>query len=439
MSILTRLQATILGILVWAAALFFAPWFYIDSFEYPKAIFLIIATGLLTVITLAQLILGNAPFSWKKIPIEIKLLGGMVFAECIAFAFSTNHSLSLAGAPYRFQGLIGELTLAVFFLNAIHIFRNLLNAPAQKKTSPLRDFFAWVVGSAVITSCVSLLPFFIDTSFLSLAAFKNRAYGTFGNPNYLAVFLIGLTPLLSIFFASKYRIVRAIAYISFAIILVTLFLTGCRSAWIALIAGLVVAAILTIKKKRSYKMLLIISIIIAIMISIFVFQRYNETKIFHRLSLTEDNTGSVTTRLYLQEAGLKLFLTRPVFGIGQDTIVDQIEPYLPEYLKANSVFYIDRTHNEFLDVLVMQGMVGFLAYISFWVVLIWNAMKHYLHKKYKKDESDREKIFLLCLASILAILLYYAMNFATISGNILLYLLAGYIIAEQYITPSRQS
>lgn len=427
MSILTRCQAVILGILVWAAALFFVPWFYPDSFEYPKAIFFIIATGLLTIITLAQWISAEASFSWRKLPVELKLMCAVVTAELIVFAFSTDRSMSLLGAPYRLQGLIAELTIAAYFINVIHIFQNFSKASSSFR----RIFFGLLVGSAVVSAIFSLLPFFFQISFLDTSAFQHRAYGTFGNPNYLAVFFIGLMPFFSMFFVSKSRIVRMVSALGFTITLTSLFLTGCRSAWIGLILGLFAVAVLVARKRKAYKMLFIIGSIIALIAGIFVFQRFNETAIFHRLSLTEDNVGSVSTRVYLQKAGFHLFLERPIFGTGQEAISGKIELYLPEYLKENNVFYIDRTHNEFLDVLVMQGLVGFIPFIVFWIVLLWKAMKFYLQKTYKKTEIYREAIFLFSIASILAILAYYGMNFSTISGNILLYLFAGYVVAER--------
>lgn len=427
MHILTRLQAVILGVLIWAAALFYAPWFYVDSFEYPKAILFIIATGLLTILTLAQRISDGTPSSWKKLPVELKLLCGVVIAELIVFAFSTDRSMSLSGAPYRFQGLIAQLTLAAYFLNVVHIFQNF--PPPSSPSSIRRIFFGWLVGSAVVTAIVSLLPFFVDVSFLDISAFRYRAYGTFGNPNYLAVFLIGLIPPMTLFFNSTSRTIRAISGIGFGIVFIALFLTGCRSAWIGLILGLLVIAVLVARKKKMYRMLLVVGLIMVLAGGIFVFQRFNETQIFHRLSLTEDNVGSVTTRVYLQKAGLQLFLEHPVLGTGQEAIAGRIESYLPEYLKENRVFYIDRTHNEFLDVLVMQGVIGFIAYMLFWIALLWNAVRHYFYAKYRKNEIDHERIFLFSIASVLAILAYYGMNFSTISGNILLYMFAGYLVA----------
>jgi putative inorganic carbon (HCO3(-)) transporter len=144
------------------------------------------------------------------------------------------------------------------------------------------------------------------------------------------------------------------------------------------------------------------------------------------LSLSKPNITSISTRLYLQKAGLKLFLDNPVLGTGQENITNNIEPYLPEYLKTNEIFFIDRTHNEFLDIAVTQGLIGFIAYVTFWGYIMIKSVRHYFTSK----NPSHQKIFIYILAGILALHIYYIMNFTTISSEVLLYSMAGYLMAE---------
>lgn len=425
MSFLIHLQAILLGVLVWAAGLLFVPSFVMDPYEYPKALFFIVATGLLTAVSLAHWFSVERSFSWRKVPIEVKLLFGVVAAECLAFLFSTDHFHSLLGAPYRFQGLIAQLTIAGYFLNVVYVFCHL---PAVSR----RLFFGSVVGAGVVSALLSLTPFVVEYSFFDLASFQNRIYGALGNPNYLAIYLAALIPFLGLFFTLKSKMMRALVIVAGVLLLAVLFMTGSRSAWVSLLLGLFGVSVLVAWKKRAFRMLALVLSVLALIAGVFFFQRLYETKLLHRLSLTKDNVGSVMTRVYLQEAGLKLFLQRPIFGTGQEMVMNHIEPYLPEYLKMNRVFYIDRTHNEFLDILVMQGLVGFLAYVLFWGVLLWRAVKYYLSANHFHSDLFSEQAFLFSLAALVAILSNYAMNFSVISANILLYLFAGYLVAVQY-------
>lgn len=421
MVFLFYLQTALLAVLVWVAGLLYFPWFQVDPYEYPKVVFFIVATGLLTIVNLIHRFFDETSregFSCHKLPIEIRLLLLVVVGEILAFIFSTNHLHSLLGDLYRFQGLIVELTTVVYFLNVVYVF---LYLPDVFR----RRFFVLVSIAALVSAAVSLSPFLFEHSFFMLETFENRVYGALGNPNYLALYLATLIPFFGLYFNSRSKIFRFGSVLSVGFLLVILFLTGSRSAWMSLLFGLFVISIMVARRMKVFRMLMAVLVLFLVILGGLLFQHFHETQVLQRLSFSKNNLGSIMTRVYLQEAGLKLFLERPFFGTGQEMVMDNIEPYLPEYLKANDIFYIDRTHNEFLDILVMQGLVGFIPFLLFWSFLIWSAIIYYMSLK-------QDTIFLVCLCAVLIIFSNYAVNFAVISGNILLYIFAGYLVAMRY-------
>jgi O-antigen ligase len=413
MKILPSLQIFTLCLLISGAGLLFIPSLEPDAFEYPKAMFFILTTAILSILNLIHWGLNNKKISIKKIPIPIKLIGFIFIAELLAFIFSQDHSISLTGAPYRLQGFIAELTIIISLLNTTYVFAN---------TRPKKHliFFTWLIIITIISSVISLLPYIIEIPFFNIWDFYNRAFGIFGNPNYLAVFLISSIPFFGLILNNKSRLIKIFSLAGLIITLSSLFLTGCRSAWIALIVSLLITGLIIAIQKKRYKLLLLAITTIFITICVFTFQQFQNTPSLSRLSLTKNNLGSLTTRLYLQKSGLQLFKEHPLIGSGQDTIAGRIEPYLPEYLKSNDVFYIDRTHNEFLDILIMQGLLGFIAYITFWIYLFIETIKSSIH--------SNNLTATLSTIAIISIHIYYTGNFTTISSNILLYTLASYLI-----------
>lgn len=426
MKTLLKLQIASLFVLIFGAALLYvpyAPFIQFDPFEYPKALLFIVVTSIVSALSLIHFIFDKGKFRLKRIPTEIKLLGFVVLASLLAFAFSSDHLSSLLGAPYRFQGLLAELTVVIYLLNVVYVF-------TRTKDSVHKKFFTWMVVIAALTSLLALTPYFFELQLISLSNFTGRVYGAFGNPNYLALFLIGAIPMFALIFASKSKAIKVVFWAMLAVVVLTLFLTGSRSAWIGILLGLFVAAVLVVIKKKRFKLLISIVSVILVSMGVLIFQHYSDSKVFDRFSLKEESLGSLNTRVYLTEAGLKLFLNHPVFGSGQETIAGNIEPYLPEYLKSNDYFYIDRTHNEVIDIMVTQGVIGLAAFIVFWVYLLWNAAKFYLRKNVFKN-IHTESAFLFSIASIIAIHIYQLMNFSTVSGNILLFTFAGYLIARR--------
>ena len=87
-------------------------------------------------------------------------------------------------------------------------------------------------------------------------------------------------------------------------------------------------------------------------------------------SLVDDEysaDGSTLKRMQMIEAAFEQWKKRPIFGYGFDSF---------KYYNAESVtgeFYY--AHNNFLELLYNQGVVGFMAYYSFYIYLIWFAWK----------------------------------------------------------------
>lgn len=79
-------------------------------------------------------------------------------------------------------------------------------------------------------------------------------------------------------------------------------------------------------------------------------------------------------RLFTWKRTLSLIKYNPLFGIGPDNF----KSFFASYYKAEAVEMfpasngnIDKAHNEFLDVLLSNGIIGFAAYLIFFGALLW--------------------------------------------------------------------
>ncbi len=83
-------------------------------------------------------------------------------------------------------------------------------------------------------------------------------------------------------------------------------------------------------------------------------------------------------RLFTWKRTLRLVKLHPVFGIGPDNFKTFFASYfLDEAIKMfpSSNGGLDKAHNEFLDVLLDNGIVGLLAYLAFFGCLLWYAFR----------------------------------------------------------------
>lgn len=417
------LQKWILVILLLSSTLLFNPFINTDVFEFPKILGLLICTGILTIVNIIDLNINGLPkatiTSLKYSKKELLCIAIIFLTQIIAYIFSTNPSVSLMGEPLRFQGLLTNTHYILLTINALYFF---LRNPIEK-TEKILD---WLTIILVISCVLAIMPYFLPLTFpfyfFTPAFFLNRVYGTFGNPNYLAIFIIGTLPFL----VFQKSIKKILLYPSIVLCLITLFFTGSRSAWVSSILAFLIIGILQIIKNRSYKTLIVTISIIVLSISAISIKKYAILVIpqFERLTLDTAKSTSIQTRLTLWKNGLKMSLNRPLTGYGQDMIQENIEAYLPENLKANDEFFIDRTHSEFIDILLSAGIFNLLAYICLLILVIIKSATTIIKSK------DTNLYIIASLTGLISLTIFHSVNFSITSSNILLYFLIGYLLAQ---------
>lgn len=397
-----RVQQYILTFLLFGATFAINPWLTTDIYEFPKFVVLVAATSVLAITVILRPIRFPKIFLWPV----ILLLGNV-----IAFVFSTNPGISLSGAPLRFQGFLSQIYYLLTLVGSFYFF-------SMAPTLLRHRIFRWLAIIMIAACVVALIGYFFPLPFIDPSLYFNRVYGTFGNPNYLAVFLVGTLPFLIL--AEWKRKFVWVVCLFFGV--ATFFFTGSRSAWVALICGFFILGIFRALVQKRYAVLgSAVGITVGLIILI-IFQHYAPTISLERFSLQGGPALSVQTRVDLWRAGIQLFLTRPITGFGQDNIKGNIEPFVPERLRENEVFFIDRTHSEFIDVLVTTGILGAIGYVGFFVTLLWRSMCAMLQEKFT------DAYFSAAFVGFLSLALFHAVNFGTVTSNMLFYFLAGFLI-----------
>jgi len=107
-----------------------------------------------------------------------------------------------------------------------------------------------------------------------------------------------------------------------------------------------------------------------------------------RISTITLSGGTVETRLIGWRAAWQGFKEKPAFGVGMDNYHTVFNKYFNSdyYLYAPSEPYFDRSHNAWLDVLVMNGLIGFIIFLGFPIFIAYYLIKSYQAEKIKLDE-----------------------------------------------------
>jgi tetratricopeptide (TPR) repeat protein len=179
--------------------------------------------------------------------------------------------------------------------------------------------------------------------------------------------------------------------------------------------------------KFSLKPIIIFSIILIALLSVFTI--FNKEK-FSRLF----NTDSVIERISMWENTNQIIQKNYLFGIGagnwQIHFSENGLDKFPDPAVRNGITTFQRPHNDFLWVFSETGIIGFLAYIAIFSVLIY-----YLIRLFKNSENIKSIWLYSALIASISGYLFIALTdfpFERIEHQLLLFLLFAIIFSEYY-------
>jgi O-antigen ligase len=291
---------------------------------------------------------------------------GYFFVMLLATIFSSAPALSFWGAYFRLQGFYTILHYLLFFLLLVF---------GISDTKTLKRMLFLAVFTSFLVSVNGLLQYFVPNymNFWNIDKFLGRVFSTMGHPNYLGTYLIMILPLNFVMFLKDHGWKQYFYAAFFFASAVALILTFGRASLLGIMAGGLFFALIYTHRK-GYKKLFWASLVVPLigilaLVTVNVFpssEAVNDNAFLSRLVLSGENVRSIETRLTMWPAVLKQVADKPLIGYGPDSFSNNFIKYAPEKLlhveDLNS--RADRAHNTFLDLLVVGGILGLLAYFG---------------------------------------------------------------------------
>ncbi len=371
-----------------------------DLFEIPKQSYLLVFLGIA--------LLTISIYIWKKKKLE--LWSHPLISAGIIFWLTSLSLSSLFGiAPLesfwggeRLQGLFSAILYVIHFFICLQLLRH-------EKTQKI--FFKILLGVGVFISLHALLQYFhLDPLALGdINEASGRSYSTLGQPNLLGQWLI--FPIIVALLDPPAPCLPAGWPLK----------GGVRSPLVPVHRGgrglggplilLFSSALLTTFNRASI-------LGISISLGIFFLSKL-PWKTWKKISLSaftiillsgilmaSGGTRSLVTRSTLIRDSLPLVQKYPLLGSGPETFYQTFERVGTKdlYLSERLFDIPDRVHNEALQVLLDQGLVGLLLYASAFAILLWGYVK-----KEKKSPAG-EVAFYSLLASLIAVQFGFSMT-----------------------------
>jgi len=345
------------------------------------------------------LLLASGGFKYTiqtaKHPITLLLFAALVWA-LVTVSFSQLPLLSVKWL------LAKGWYLLCFFILPLFLFSNF-------KTL---SYAAKILSAAMllVTAIIFIRHAFLGFSF---ATINEAVKPFFRNHVTYSALLVCMLPLVWIFYKNVSGYMKPLVLSLFVFILVALYFSYARGAWLAAALGYITVVIIRKQKMIPVIVLALLSLIISIL---FLTQQKNYLRFSHSYTNTiyhdnfqqhlvatyKGNDVSTAERFNRWVAGLRMIADKPMNGYGPNTFYYFYKPYtLPPFKTWVSKNEERSTvHNYFLLLAIEQGIPGLLLFL---LLIIYSFIR--LQAIYIRAASAIIKQISLSLAAILSMII----------------------------------
>jgi len=362
-----------------------------------KAIIEIVSTLAIVCFILKKL-LERKPITKNRINYAIFIYLAICF---ISIFMSVNFKIS-------FRTFVGKVLQDTLFFFVIV---NTLNSKSRVKNT----MYIFLISSLLL-GIDGIYQYFTHKDFIRNRPFFGipRIHATFASANDYGCYLASVIPFTLVCFFDKLNFKKIIRYLFaclFVILFVCLMLTVSRGAWFALISSALFISI-WIRSLGAFFFILGIFVIMAHQFFYPVLrQRLTEFFVFKDVSSLD--------RIRIWDAALKMFMSRPLLGLGLGTFMFNFSKFVVKDYAYGAPY----AHNCYLQMASETGIVGLVSFLSILVLFFVYGIESVINKQ----RTFFWYILLASLASVLGYCIVMAVdtNFYSLDLGILFWILLG--------------
>ncbi len=335
--------------------------------------FIALITTFLTVIQL----LTKPNEKCEPVKFELWLLAYFMVV-IISLAGSTLFALSL-------KGFMKTVTYLGFYVSVVHYLKYHTNKiPYILGAIGLCVSFESVMGILQNFAHVDEISTWQDVSKLNPEEVMTRVYGTLKpyNPNLLGgYFVAGIPALFGLggYLLSKKHLKSGIVILGLALLsVVTLFLTGCRGAYIGclvILTGIFLVAAKFLWNKYKKVFLGVLAACFAFGISAILFVSSLRARVFSIFAMRQDSSNSFRFNVY--QSSIQMFKDNWLLGIGVGN--KNFREIYGLYMRTG--FDALSAYNIFLETAVESGIFALIAFLGFIFIMLKDGIKFILNNK----------------------------------------------------------
>ncbi|MBN1594874.1 O-antigen ligase family protein [candidate division FCPU426 bacterium] len=310
---------------------------------------------------------------WRPSPLWPPVIAVGV-SSILSTLWTNNRPTSIYGVYEDFEGLLTIFNYILLWM-LVH--------QQTRALSMVRKFLTMVVLAGVFAAGYAVAQNFgIDFVMWNPTTYTaSRLFGSLGNPNFLAAYLLMSLPIAMMLFLAKQQTQSKMLYLMAVVLMgLAIMFTKSRGAFYALMVEVAClgAYILYERVKqreeglwsRNKKWL----IVFALLAGLTLFSPYVRGTIQHTVTRTlatlNPKAVKLTPRLYIWRSALQMMKDKPWLGSGLDTFQITFPKYrLAEYWRLEWNGTPEKAHNFFLQIGATTGFLGLGAWL--WLLTVF--------------------------------------------------------------------
>jgi O-antigen ligase len=300
---------------------------------------------------------------------EINLLWNPLYLPMGAFAVLLVAQLVFGISAYRHDTVAGAMLYCAYGMLCFLATQTLTRSSQARKLAVILSGYGAAVAVFALLQGVAPNG---KIYWMRQPRLGGWIYGPYVNHNHYAGLMELLIPVPLVISVSRLvpERTRIAAGVAAAIMAGTVFLSGSRGGMIAVFAEVMVLAVLSFRKNRSMRIAVGAAAFVVVLVSLLSWLGGKElTTRVSSISTETRSEISGGTRLAISRDALRMFGHRPVlgWGLGSFPIV------YPKFRSFYTNFFVNEAHNDYAQLLVETGVLGFGLMIWFFVIVYRRA------------------------------------------------------------------
>jgi O-antigen ligase len=362
---------------------------------------------------------------------EIKIRGNPLFLPMGAFGLLVLSQLVFRRSAYPHDTMSLALLYCCYAVLCFLAVQTLIRGSQARTLAVIFSLYAAAMASFALLQGISTNG---KLYWIRQPRMGGWIYGPYVNHNHYAGLMEMLVPIplvLSMTGMASAR-TRAVAAAAAAVMVGTIFLSGSRGGMLAIVAELIILSVLLVKQKRSLRTAIGVGLFLAIVVGLLTWVGGSELS--KRIATVGPLHSEISSdiRININRDGLKMFLKKPVLGWGLGTF----PVVYPQFRTFYTNFFVNEAHNDYLQLLVEMGLLGFATMLWFLLTVYTRAIKKI--RDWTGEISGA--VTLACMLGLSGILVHSAVDFnLQIPANAALFFVLCTITASKpFAQPARR-